>query len=101
MQYLGGLRGVGTLTCGDELIAPVEYDFEGFLELSGQVVCAGEIRLAPETLREIFGRRDLCLRTADGRCLTLRFSDKRQRPPDDAVHVDVGGDLPVPSDWRH
>ncbi|MFV3131950.1 hypothetical protein [Niveispirillum sp. KHB5.9] len=101
MQYLGGLRGAGTLTCGDELIAPVEYDFEGFLELSGQVVCAGQIRLAPSTLREIFGRRDLCLQTADGRRLSLRFTDKHQRPPDDVAHVDVGGDLPARSEWHH
>lgn len=101
MQYLGGLRGAGILTCGDDQIGPVEYDFEGFLEHSGEVVCAGEIRLAPETLREIFGRRDLYLRTTDGRRLSLRFTDKRPRLPDDAVHVDVGGDLPAPSDWHH
>lgn len=101
MQYLGGIRGNGILICGDEPIAPVEYDFEGFLQRSGEMACAGEIRLAPETLREIFGRRDLFLRTADGRRLSLRFTDKHPRPPDDAAHVDVGGDLPARSEWRH
>lgn len=101
MQYLGGLRGAGDLTCGEETLARAEYDFDGFLMKPGQVMCSGELRVAWETLKDVFGRRDLHLRTDDGRHLSLQFSEKTLRSESDAAHVNVGGDLPPASEWRH
>lgn len=101
MQYLGGLRGTGVLTCGGETIACADYDFDGFLTKPGQVTASGEVRMSPETLSEVFGRTDLQLLTDDGRLLSLRFSEKRLRSASDAAHVDVAGKLPSVSEWHH
>jgi len=101
MHYLGGLRGAGILTCGDETVARVDYDFDGFLTKPGHVSGCGEIRMSPEVLREVFGRKDLQLLTDDARLLSLRFSEKRLRSTSDAAHVDVAGELPPVSKWRH
>ena len=101
MRYLGGLRGAGTLRCGDATIGRADYDFDGFLTTPRLVTSSGEIRAARETLQEVYGRNDCRLLTDDGRLLTLRFSGKRPRPTDDsAAHVEVGGELPVASEWR-
>jgi len=94
MQYLGGLRGEGVLTCGDKPVARAEYDFDGYRVKPGQVASSGEIRAAPEVLRELFGRRDVQLRTDDGRLLSLRFSERSLRSASVAAHVDVDGELP-------
>ncbi len=101
MHYLGGLRGVGNLTWGDEAEARADYEFDGFLAKPGQVMCSGEIRLAPEILRNVFGRRDVQLVTDDGRRLSLRFSERQLAAASDSAHVDVAGDLPAASEWRH
>ena len=73
MQYLGGLRGAGILTSGNETVARASYDFDGFLTDPGEVMCCGEIRLPPQALRKVFGRKDLQLLTEEGRLLSLRF----------------------------
>lgn len=99
MHYLGGLRGVGDLTCGDETVGRADYDFDAFLTRPGQVSCSGEICASPEVLRDVFGRRDLELLTDDGRRLSLRFSERQLRAASDRAHVDVGGDLPSAADW--
>jgi hypothetical protein len=99
MQYLGGLRGAGVLTYGDETAARADYDFDGFLTKSGQVTGSGEIRMCREALREAFGRNDLQLLTEDGRRLSLQFSDKQLRSASNAAHVDVAGGLPPVSNW--
>lgn len=101
MLYLGGLRGAGILTCGDQTVARVDYEFDGFLLKSGQVTGCGEIRMPPEILRQVFGRNDVRLLTDDGRHLSLRFSEKRLHTASDAAHVDVAGELPSQSEWRH
>jgi hypothetical protein len=101
MQYLGGIQGAGSLTCGRETIARAAYDFDGFLTKPGQIVGSGEIRMAPEALRGVFGRKDLHLLTDNGRRLSLRFSEKRLRSASDAAHVDITGNLPRASEWHH
>lgn len=40
-QYLGVLRGTGTLASRDEVIAPIDYEFDGYLMWPGEVVAAG------------------------------------------------------------
>ncbi|WP_208948494.1 hypothetical protein [Segnochrobactrum spirostomi] len=100
MDYLGGLRGTGVLLCEGASVAQAHYDFDGYLSSSGKVTSCGEIRLPASTLRDVFGRSDLRLRTAEGRLLNLRFSEKRQLRDDGAAHVDVEGELPAASDWR-
>jgi hypothetical protein len=101
MQYLGGLRGAGILTCEGKTVARANYDFDGFLTKPGQVAASGEIRMLPKALRDAFGRKNLQLLTDDGRRLSLRFSEKRLRSESDAAHVDVTGELPLVSEWRH
>jgi hypothetical protein len=101
MHYLGGLRGAGTLTCGDETVGRTDYDFDGFLTNPGQVAASGEIRMSPKALQDVFGRKNLRLLTDDGLCLSLRFSEKRLRSASEAAHVDVTGELPPASEWRH
>ncbi len=99
MQYLGGIHGAGSLTCGAETIARAEYDFDGFLMKPGQVTGSGEIRMSPEALRDVFGRGGLHLVTDNGRRLSLHFSEKRLGSMCDAAHVDITGDLPLASEW--
>lgn len=99
MDYLGGLRGTGLLLCGNASVGSTQYDFDGYLSNSGQVTSCGEIRLPASALREVFGRADLRLRTAEGRLLCLRFSEKRLSRDDGAAHVDVDGELPAAADW--
>jgi hypothetical protein len=101
MHYLGGLRGAGVLTCGEETLARADYEFDGFLTNRGEVTGCGEIRMSPEALRAAFGRKDLFLQTDDGRRLGLRFSEKRLSSPSDIAHVEVDGGLPRPSEWSH
>lgn len=101
MQYLGGLRGAGILTRGNETVARASYDFDGYLTDPGEVMCCGEIRMPSRALRKVFGRKDLQLLTDDGRLLSLRFSEKQLRAATNAAHVDVAGELPPVSEWRH
>lgn len=101
MQYLGGLRGAGVVASGEQALFRADYDFDGFLMNPGQVMCSGELRMPWEALRDVFGRRDLHLLTDDGRHLSLQFSEKTLRSESDAAHVNVGGDLPPASEWRH
>lgn len=101
MQYLGGIHGAGLLKCGSKTLTRADYDFDGFLRKPGEVVGSGEIRMPPDALRQVFGREDLQLLTDDGRLLSLRFSEKNLPEASDAAHVDVVGDLPPQSEWRH
>ncbi|WP_159593568.1 hypothetical protein [Chelativorans xinjiangense] len=101
MQYLGGTRGTGVLKCKDETPARADYDFDGFLRKPGEVTGSGEIRMPPDALRQVFGREDIHLLTDDGRFLSLRFSEKQLPPANDSAHMDVAGDLPLQSEWRH
>jgi hypothetical protein len=97
MRYLGGIRGAGTLALTDgQALGPVEYDIDGFVNHTGEVVGSGELRMQPALLGAAFGRRDLCLRTDDGQTLELRFSGSQLAPNCAAAHVDVTSGFPAP-----
>jgi len=99
MKYLGGLRGEGTLTLGDQALGPVDYELDGYATPPvGHVSASGEIRTASAVLKKAFGRRDLKLVTESGRELGLRFSDKKING--DYAHVDVTSGLPEAKNWR-
>jgi len=100
MQYLGVMRGGGTLACGEEPMGRVDYDIDGFLTKPGEVVGSGEIRMSSEALNNAFGRLDLRLTTDDGRVLSVRFSGKRVDPASEAAHADISGELPPAAEWR-
>lgn len=100
MRYLGGLRGAGTLRCKGQDVAPADYALDGYLIPPAGVAGSGEIRMTPEVLKKVFGRRDLELVTENGRALTFRFSDKKLHAGDDAAHIDVTGGLPEAKNWR-
>lgn len=101
MRFLGVLRGAGVVACGEKTLSRADYDFDGFLMKPGQVMCSGELRMPWDALKDLFGRRDLHLLTDDGRHLSLQFSEKTLRAESDAAHVNVAGDLPPASEWRH
>lgn len=101
MQYLGRIHGTGVLKCAGKRLFRIEYDFDGFLRTPAQVIGSGEIRMSPDTLRQVFGREDLHLLTDDGRLLSLHFSERHLPEAGDAAHVDVAGNLPPQSEWRH
>ncbi len=101
MRYLGSFSGNGIVMCDGKAVARASYDFDGFLQPKAGVTSCGEIRLASSVLKEVFGRRDVQLRTDDGRLFGLRFSEKKLLAAADSAHVDVTGELPVPQDWQH
>jgi hypothetical protein len=100
MQYLGVLRGVGTLVCDDKPMGSTHYDLDGFQVRPGSIVASGELRMSAETLSDVFGRRELFLQTEKGRLLSIRFSGRHLPSDSEAAHVDVGGDLPPPAQWK-
>ncbi len=100
MRHLGVLRGAGTLESHGEMVGRADYEFDGYLVRAGEVVASGEIRMEAGALRSAFGRRDLRLRTDDGRVLGVRFSPRRQGSPEDAAHADVHDGLPAEKDWH-
>lgn len=100
MRYLGTVAGTGLLTWGKALVAPVAYEFEGYLE-ADHVTCCGEIRSETAILHNLFDRTDLQLKTEDGRLLGLRFSEKKLPADCVAAHVDVTGTHSSdPEDWQ-
>lgn len=102
MRYLGGMSGTGVLKCNGEEIARATYDFDGFFKERVGVTSSGEIGADAETLRGVFGRKDIQLLTDDGRLLNLTFSAKDLSPESQVAHVDVSGQLPSASQtWRH
>lgn len=101
MQYLGALRGAGLLTCEGEAIGRADYEFDGFVLSAGEINGSGEIRMPPAELKQVFGRRDIQLRTDGGRVFTLRFSDKKLPSASAVAHVDLMGDLQTISDWHN
>jgi hypothetical protein len=100
MQYLGNLRGTGTMSCGEEPMGAVSFEFDGYLTRPGQVVASGEIRMEADALNNAFGRRDLRLHTDAGQILHLRFSGKRVNSSSQLAHVDITEGLPPPKKWR-
>lgn len=100
MRYLGSLHGRALLACGIEMLGQADYDFDGFIGPAGQVMANGEIRMPPEMLRNVFGRRDLQLLMESGHIVSLRFSERKLLPDGEAAHVDIAGDLPAATDWK-
>ncbi len=100
MQYLGVLRGAGTLACGDESMGRAEFDVDGFMTRPGEVVASGEVRMAPDDLNRAFGKMGLVLTTDDGRVISVRFSGKRVDPSDGAAHADLRGGLTPAKEWK-
>lgn len=99
MRYLGELRGSGLVMCDGKAVARASYDFDCYLQPKTGITSCGEIRLAARVLKDLFGRRDVQLRTDDGRLLDLRFSEKKLLSTAESAHVDVTGELPVLQDW--
>ena len=93
MRYLGGLRGAGLLTRGDEQIARANYDLDAYQTRPGEITGSGEIRTNRKALKDIFGLSGLSLVTDDGRTLRLRFTEKQLRPEAISAHVEVVGEL--------
>ncbi len=101
MRYLGAIRGAGSLaTTSGHALGPAEYDIDGFVTQTGEVVGSGELRMTPALLGAAFGRRDLCLKTDGGQTLALRFSGSQLAPNSAAAHVDVTSGFPVPRKRR-
>lgn len=105
MRYIGGISGTGTLKCNGEEVARVSYEFDGFYTEATGVTRSGELRIAADALKSVFGRKDVQLLTDDGRIFDLSFSDKTLRPATDIAHVDATDDEAVPAasrrKWRH
>ncbi len=99
MKYLGALRGSGMLEWGGKPIGRADYEFDGYLVRRGEVVGSGEVRMDPELLADAFGRRDLTIRTDDGRILALRFSGKNLPPGGKLAHAEVREGLPQENEW--
>ncbi len=93
MRYLGGLRGAGALTRGEEHVARAAYDFDAYQTRPGEITGSGEIRTNRKVLKDIFGLTDLSLVTDDGRKLKLRFTEKQLRAESISAHVEVVGEL--------
>ena len=100
VQYLGVLRGTGTLASGAEAFGAARYELDGFVNRPGEVIASGEIQMDPAALNSAFGRRDLQLVTEDGRVLQIRFSAKRLAPTSSVAHIDAAGDLPPAKKWK-
>lgn len=101
MQYLGALRGEGTLVGNDgQSFGHVDYDIDGFVSHTKEVVGSGELQMPPEALDLAFGRTDLVLQTEGGLSLALRFSGKRLANGSGAAHVDITAGLPPRQNWR-
>jgi hypothetical protein len=100
MSHLGVLRGSGVLSGRGGELGRAEYELDGYLTGSGEIVASGEIRVAAPGLDHAHDRDDLKLTTDEGRVLDVRFSTKRAGSPNDVAHADVRGDLPPASEWR-
>ncbi|WP_341912108.1 hypothetical protein [Ferrovibrio terrae] len=99
MQYLGALRGTGTLTSGGEAMGRADYDFEGFVRPAGEINGSGEIRMPPAALKQAFGHKTVQLQTDAGQIFSLRFSDRKLSAASDVAHVDLIGNLPAIAGW--
>jgi hypothetical protein len=105
MRYLGGISGNGILKCEGQEVARAFYELDGFYTEATGVTRSGELHVAADALKSVFGRKDIQLLTDDGRVFDLSFSDKKLRPETDIAHVDATDDEAVPAatprKWRH
>lgn len=100
MKYLGSISGRGVLQRDGVEIADTTYELEGYVQKVGSVTGSGEIGLVPTALQKVIDAPNLQLLTSNGHLLNIKFSDKKIRAGNH-IHVDVSGDLPAASDWRH
>lgn len=102
LRYLGGISGSGTLCCDGRDLARASYAFDGYLESSRTILASGEVRAPAGALNRIVGRRDVKLRTDDGRVMTIKLSEQSLAEACDAAHVDVTAGMPETlKGWRH
>jgi hypothetical protein len=99
MRHIGVLSGSGVVECAGEAIGRADYELDGYLMRPGEIVASGEVRMKAEELTDACGRRDLILRTDDGRRLSIVFSRRRAAAASDAAHVDVRDGLPALKEW--
>lgn len=100
MRFLGKLRGSGTLAAADGAIGPADYELDGYLVRPGTLVASGELRVAGGALEATIDRAGLCLVTAQGHILPLRFTGKLSERRGEFAHVDLSNGLPAESEWR-
>jgi len=100
MRHLGTLRGGGTLECKDEILGRVDFEFDGYVMRPGEITASGEVHADTDVLVAAFGRRDVVLRTDDGRVLPLRFSGKALPRASRIAHAEVREGLPEEKAWR-
>lgn len=84
---------------GQQALSPAEYDFEGYRDVGGQISVNGEVRLAPEILKDLSVHQRLQLQTDGGKIFNLRFSRRRLPLACDIAHVDLIGDLSGIASW--
>jgi len=100
VRFLGKLRGTGTLASAEGPIGPADYELDGYVMRPGAVVASGELRMPSASLMRAFGQYGLCLVTADGRTMPLRFTGRPSDRGGDAAHVDISEGLPTETEWR-
>ena len=100
MKYLGTISGRGVLKRNGVELAGASYELEGYVQRLGSITGSGEIGLTKADLQSVADLSDLQLETSNGRLLDLRFTDRTIRAGDH-IHVDVSGELPNESGWRH
>ena len=100
MKYLGSISGRGVLQHNGVGIADAAYELEGYVQRVGSVTGSGEIGLTSTALQSVIDAPSLQLLTSNGHLLDVEFSDKKVRAGN-RIHVDVSGDLPSATDWRH
>lgn len=93
MRYLGGLTGSGVLKRRGTSVANAEYELDGYSHRPDGVRISGEIELAPDALKDVFGRPDVQLVTEGGQVFALTFSDKELRADARIAHVEITGEL--------
>ncbi|MBB4198043.1 hypothetical protein CCR94_04910 [Rhodoblastus sphagnicola] len=99
LRYLGGLSGRGDIVQNGKKLAPTTFDLDGYYRAAAGVSGCGEIRLASEMLRSLFGRSDLQLLTEQGQVFDIKFSDHTLPASSCVAHIDLSGNMD-PADWR-
>lgn len=99
LRYLGRLSGRGDIIHTGKKVASAAFELDGYYRAAAGVSGCGEIRLRAETLKSLFGRRDLQLMTEQGQVFDILFSDAMLPEESCVAHIDLTGMLD-PADWR-
>jgi hypothetical protein len=100
MRFLGKLHGTGTVAGSGGTIGPADYELDGYVVRPGAIVASGELRMPSAALARTLDQPGVCLVTADGHTLPLRFTGKPSDRGGDAAHVDISEGLPTEAEWR-